>query len=138
MAGFSLTSSLPFEEWLSGARERLRLFTIDAVGHLAAAYAHSRNDYAAMQTARRQLDLEPWHEDAYRLLMRLLAQRGQRAAALTEYERCRSVLAEELGIEPSQETITLYEQICREIGGQGHQQEVETAVAAARRRRSRS
>lgn len=131
-AGFSLPSSLPFEEWLSGARERLRLDAIDALGHLAAAYAHSRNDDAAIQTARRQLALDPWHEDAYRLLMRLLAQRGQRTAALAEYERCRRVLAEELGIEPSQETTTLYEQIRRETGGLGKQQEVETAVAAGR------
>lgn len=130
LAGFSLPSSLPFEEWLSGARERLRLYAIDALGHLAAAYAHSHNDDAAMQTARRQLTLDPWHEGAYRLLMHLLAQRGQRTAALAEYERCRRVLAEELGIEPSQETTALYERIRRETGNLGQRQEVETPMAA--------
>lgn len=116
LAGFSLPSSLPFEEWLLATRERLRLLAIDALGLLAAAYAHSRNEDAALQTARRQLALDPWHEGAYRLLMRLLAQRGQRTAALAEYERCRRVLAEELGIEPSQETTALYERIRRETG----------------------
>ncbi len=119
LAGFSLPGSLPFEEWLMTTRERLRLHAIDALGALATAYTYSHNEEAAMQTARRQLALDPWHEGAYRMLMRLLAQRGQRTAALAEYERCRRVLAEELGIEPSQETVRLYEQIRRETSEMG-------------------
>lgn len=116
LPGFALPHSLPFDEWLLTTRERLRLSAIDALGRLGAAYAHSGNGEAALQTARRQLVLDPWHEAAYRLLMRLLAQRGQRTAALAEYERCRRVLAEELGVEPSQETAVLYEQIRQETG----------------------
>lgn len=114
LPAFALPNSLPFDEWLLTMRERLRLQAIDALGRLSAAYVHSGNDEAALQTARRQLALDPWHEAAYRLLMRLLAQRGQRTAALAEYERCRRVLAEELGVEPSRETAVLYEQIRRQ------------------------
>ncbi len=43
--------------------------------------------------------------------MRVLARDGQRGAALAQYETCRRVLAEELGVEPARETRELYEQI---------------------------
>lgn len=129
LAGFSLPSSLPFEEWLMMTRERLRLYAIDALGALAVAYEQNHNEEAAMQTARRQLALDPWHEGAYRLLMRLLAQRGQRTAALAEYERCRRILAKDLGIEPSQETVRLYEQIRRETGSMARETGDESPTA---------
>ena len=41
--------------------------------------------------------------------MQLLAQRGQRGAALAQYEACRKILAADLGAEPSEETRQLYE-----------------------------
>jgi hypothetical protein len=43
--------------------------------------------------------------------MLLLARDGQRSAALAQYETCRQVLAEELGVEPGAETLALYERI---------------------------
>ncbi|MEZ4621133.1 MAG: bacterial transcriptional activator domain-containing protein [Caldilineaceae bacterium] len=36
---------------------------------------------------------------------------GQRAAAEAQYQRCRQVMADELGVEPDAETTALYEQI---------------------------
>ena len=44
-------------------------------------------------------------------MMRVLALEGQRGAAIAQYEKCRRVLAEELGVEPSSETRALYESI---------------------------
>ncbi len=43
--------------------------------------------------------------------MRVLARKGQRSAALAQYERCRKLLGDELGVEPSAEMTALYEQI---------------------------
>jgi predicted ATPase/Tfp pilus assembly protein PilF len=43
--------------------------------------------------------------------MSLLARQGKREAALAQYETCRRVLAEDLGLEPSVETAELAEQI---------------------------
>src|SRR5690606_12515409 len=57
------------------------------------------------------LQLEPFREEAHRLLMRLLAESGQRSAALAQYEVCVRILDEELGVEPDDETVALYEQI---------------------------
>jgi hypothetical protein len=43
--------------------------------------------------------------------MIILALRGERSAALRQYERCRQMLWEELGVEPAEETRALYERI---------------------------
>ena len=36
---------------------------------------------------------------------------GQRNEALAQFDRCYEILEQELGVEPSDETIALYEQI---------------------------
>jgi predicted ATPase/DNA-binding SARP family transcriptional activator/Tfp pilus assembly protein PilF len=108
---FFLSDSALFEEWALLEREWLHREAIDALSHLVS-YYERRGDYAqARQHAWRQVELETWREEAHRHLMRLLALDGQRSAALAQYETCRRVLAEELGVEPANETTTLYERI---------------------------
>lgn len=65
----------------------------------------------AADFARRAIALDPWREASYRQLMRALAEGGDRVAALAQFERCRAVLAEELGVEPAEETRLLHERI---------------------------
>ena len=65
----------------------------------------------AIQHIRRLLVLEAWREEAHRQLMLLLAQSGQRAAALAQFESCRRILEEELGVTPDGETVALAEAI---------------------------
>src|SRR5690606_30378194 len=74
--------------------------------------ALQRGDAAqARNFAHRELTLEPWREEAHRQLMTALALNNERSAALAQYESCRRLLAEELGVGPDAETTTLYEQI---------------------------
>jgi len=111
LAGFALPDSTSFEEWALIQREQLHQQALEALGQLAA-YHDRRGDYAALaRDARRQIELEPWREDAHRQLMQALAASGDRAAALSAYERCRQVLEAELGIDPDEETHALYERI---------------------------
>jgi predicted ATPase/DNA-binding SARP family transcriptional activator len=110
LAGFSLPSAL-FEEWVVVEREHLHGQALEALGHLAA-YHEAQGEYEeAGRYAQRALALEPWHEAAHCTLMRALALSGQRSAALTQYQACCRALREELGVEPSEETRALYEQI---------------------------
>lgn len=108
---FLLSDSALFEEWALLERERFHRQVIDALSHLVN-YCKQRGNYAqARRYAWRQVELEPWREEAHRHLMWLLALDGQRSAALAQYETCRRVLAEELNAEPTDETVTLYERI---------------------------
>jgi predicted ATPase/DNA-binding SARP family transcriptional activator len=111
LEGFSLPDSAPFEGWALVTRERLQRQVMAALEGLAAEREEG-GDYArAIEAARRQLEIEPWHEKAHRALMRDLALLGERASALAQYEQCRRALQEELGVEPSPETVQLAEQI---------------------------
>jgi len=108
---FFLSDSDVFEEWAVLRREWVHREAVEALYRLAD-YCERRGDYErARHYAWRQVELEPWREEAHRQLMRLLALDGQRSAALAQYETCRRVLTEELGVEPTGETVALYENI---------------------------
>jgi ABC-type oligopeptide transport system substrate-binding subunit/DNA-binding SARP family transcriptional activator len=111
LAGFSVRGSSAFDDWASLERERLHRTVIDALGELVAVHLGAGIYPEGIAHARRLLLLDPWQEAAHRQLMRLLAYSGQRGAALAQYETCRQVLADELGMEPEQETTRLYKQI---------------------------
>jgi predicted ATPase/DNA-binding SARP family transcriptional activator/multidrug efflux pump subunit AcrA (membrane-fusion protein) len=109
--GFSLPDCPAFDEWLFFQRERLQLQMISALEQLAALHEQAGDKVEAEAYVRRLLELNPLNESAYRQLMRVLAGADQRSAALDAYETCRQVLATELGLAPSVETVILAEQI---------------------------
>ena len=111
LAGFSVGDSAPFEEWQLQQRERLHQQALDALVRLADYHERRGDDELARRYAQRQIELDPWREEAHRQLMRLLARGNQRSAALAQYETCRRILARDLGVEPEAETTALYERI---------------------------
>ncbi len=115
LAGFSLADAPAFEEWLLLRREALHQQLIILLFDLATASLARAAWKPAQHYARRLLALEPWREEGQRLLMQILAQSGQRSAALAQYEQCRQVLMAELGVEPDGQTTALVEQIRRAV-----------------------
>lgn len=108
---FSLGNCDHFDDWLLIQRENLRLQVTSALEQLAAFHERADQLAAAEGAIRRLLKYDPLNESAYRQLMRVLARGDQRSAALDVYETCRRVLANELGLAPAVETVTLAEQI---------------------------
>lgn len=109
--GFSLKDSAAFEEWILVQRALLHQRVMNALAALAQEFEIRADFQAARRFCLRQLELDPWREEAHCHLMRLLALDGQRSAALAQYETCRTILAGELGVEPSPATRDLYQQI---------------------------
>lgn len=109
--GFYLDGCPEFEVWLLGVRERLHHQILLGLNQLIEYYEDSRLYEQARQYARCYLELERTSEEAHCQLMRLFALSNQRSAALAQFALCRTILAEELGVEPATETVSLYEQI---------------------------
>jgi len=108
---FYLPDAPLFDEWVLSQRAWLRGAALNGFQALVTYFTHEGAYETAISYARRLLDIEPWHEEAHRELMGLLALSGQRSDALMQYETCRRILAEDLDVEPDPATVTLYEQI---------------------------
>lgn len=111
LAQFTLKDSSAFEEWVQIKREEYHRVVLDMLRQLADSYEWIGAYDHACDYIWQQLTLDPWREEAHRQLMRLLTYRGQRSAALAQYQRCCRVLATDLGVPPSGETVALYESI---------------------------
>ncbi len=109
--GFYIRDARGFEGWQVLEQERLRSRVLEALFRLAQ-YDLDHNQYTSgLGHVSKALQLDPLWENAYRLQMRLLAYTGQRSAVITQFETWRELLDEELGIEPDEDSIELYEQI---------------------------
>ncbi len=107
LEGFSLDDSPEFEAWAVVTREQVDYRAGQALARLVRHCVEQRNYVEAAHWTQRQLDLEPWNEEVYRQLMWLLAQSGQRVAALRQYDFCMRMLAADQGIEPQPATRAL-------------------------------
>jgi predicted ATPase/DNA-binding SARP family transcriptional activator len=111
LEGFGLRDTVAFDEWQFFQAEGLRQELAGALQRLARGHSLQGDPEAALPYARRWLALDPLHEPAHRQLMALYAAAGRRSAALRQYDECRRILDEELGLPPAAETTALYEQI---------------------------
>jgi predicted ATPase/DNA-binding SARP family transcriptional activator/Tfp pilus assembly protein PilF len=122
-----------YEDWVLRLRERLAESYLHALDLLIGA-AESRGDLArAAGHARRSLLADPLREETYRDLMRLLAARGEKAAALSTYKDLKRRLRLEVGLTPSPET----ERLARAIES-GERQPTALELPAKSRRTARA
>lgn len=111
MADWPVNGAPAFEDWLMVERQRLQELALRALYGLSAHYGRLGAYDEAIAMARRLLTLEPWHEEAHRQMMELLVLRGRRTEALMQYKTCRRTLMLELGVEPTEETQRLYQDL---------------------------
>ncbi|MFA9431494.1 BTAD domain-containing putative transcriptional regulator [Egicoccus sp. AB-alg2] len=97
--------------WILSERARLDGLRRRALELLASVHL-ARNDMdLARDVATELLTLDPLREASHRLLMRIHAAAGDRGEALRVHQRLRETLTEELGVDPSSETLELHRAI---------------------------
>ncbi|HEU5098754.1 MAG TPA: BTAD domain-containing putative transcriptional regulator [Roseiflexaceae bacterium] len=100
-----------YDDWVLVERERLRQAFLAGLEKLILLLEQQQNYPAAIGYAQRLLRHDPLHEATYQHLMRLYALSGDRASAVRVYRTCATVLARELGVEPSPATHEAYERL---------------------------
>lgn len=104
-------NSQTFEEWRLLKRTQLHLLAVGALDCLVQYHERCGEFALAADYARWQTMLEPLREVGHRQFMHMLALDGRHTEALAHYDVCRSLLAQELSVEPDPETTALYEKI---------------------------
>jgi YVTN family beta-propeller protein len=112
-ASLARPSFLPGEEgaWVDAKRRELLDILRRALSCLAEASLRSGDEVEAVKWAEETIALEPYRETGYRHLMAAHAAAGNRGEALRVYERCRRLLATELGAYPSPKTESIYREL---------------------------
>jgi len=93
--------------WIARARDDIEARYVGLMERLAVSRQRAGDLAGALGAAARLLEHDRLREETYRLLMRLHAAAGDRAAALHHFDVCRHVLAAELGADPAAETSAL-------------------------------
>ena len=111
LAGFGLSDTPAFDEWLLHWREILNQQAVLALVTLSNA-CEARGDLPSVNLlAGRVLQLDPYHEEAHLQKMRILINLGMAHQAVTHFDAYRLLLKNDLGLEPNPATATLAEQI---------------------------
>lgn len=99
--------------WVEDRRRELHLCVLRSLELLAEARISLGEHGFAVRAAEDAIALDGLRESAHRSLVRALAGSGNGAAAVRAYERCRRLLAEELGVDPSPETQRLQHELLK-------------------------
>ncbi|HEX6348231.1 MAG TPA: BTAD domain-containing putative transcriptional regulator [Candidatus Dormibacteraeota bacterium] len=91
-------------DWVEQRRADLRQQLLRGLEVLIEVHDWNREPALARRVAEQTVALEPYRESGYRRLMLLHMRSGDRAEALRTYERCRQLLARDLGAAPGPET----------------------------------
>jgi DNA-binding SARP family transcriptional activator len=90
-----------YDDWLLDEREVLRQTRLHALESLARQLSASGRHADAIQAALAAIRLEPLRETAHYVLIEIHLAEGNWSEACRQFERCRRLLREDLGVEPS-------------------------------------
>ena len=106
-----------FENWLRDERSRLNDCALDAMASLGKLYEETGRIDQALDVAERMIRFDPLRENVYRKVMNLHLLSGQSSKAVQTFLKCKSILAEELGLAPDRKTQAIYEVVLAEREG---------------------
>ena len=99
------------QPWTIAISERLRSKFLEGVGRLGLYWRQAEQCEKAIECYQRGLEVDDLAEEFYQGLMTCYQYFGQKAKAISIYNRCKSVLSRTLGINPSPKTEAIYRSI---------------------------
>jgi DNA-binding SARP family transcriptional activator len=99
--------------WIDRQREETDRQLVAAAKELAALELEWKEPKAAIRPLEKLLELEPYDEEAHRLLMRAHHESGDHALAIRHYQALEAMLRRDLGAEPEPATRELHQRIRR-------------------------
>ena len=99
--------------WIDRQREETDRQLVAAAKELATLELEWKEPKAAVRPLEKLLELEPYDEEAHRLLMRAHHESGDHALAVRHYQALEAMLHRDLGAEPEPATRELYQRIRR-------------------------
>ncbi|MGH2509352.1 MAG: AfsR/SARP family transcriptional regulator, partial [Ktedonobacteraceae bacterium] len=100
-----------YSDWCTFRRDELRAAYLDARRQLAQIAWNAEAWNESAEHWHQMLRLDNCLEEAHYGLMRCYVRQGKRGTALRQYQSCREILAEELGVQPSQAIQNLYQRL---------------------------
>ncbi len=105
----------PFDEWAILERERLRVLYLETLDHMSMIHFNEGSYNACIRLCQRMIAHDACREDAHCRLMCCYYHEGQAHLALRQYQVCVESLRSELNVDPSPNTIDLYDKIRRRV-----------------------
>ncbi|HET9517694.1 MAG TPA: bacterial transcriptional activator domain-containing protein [Actinoplanes sp.] len=132
LAGGPLLEDEAGPAWAAQARERYRVRLVEALLTAAEHALTAGEPQAALELSARAVATEPMAERGWYVRMAAHRAAGDRVSALRAYDRCRRLLADGLGVQPSPLIRGLFLELLREEGsGTGVDGAVAAVLAAA-------
>ena len=97
--------------WCLAERTRLQKYFVDLAKQVARYYMGAGSCGKAEQVMLRSVEILPYDEDAYELLLKICSLQGDRPGMMKYYEAVQTALQCELGIEPRPSLKRLYESL---------------------------
>jgi DNA-binding SARP family transcriptional activator len=94
-----------YDDWVIVERERLRQLCLTAMERMAQSLLDAGHGHLAVEAALTVVTAEPLREAAHRILIDAHMAVGNRTAALRQFERCRTILAAEVGLTPTDDVV---------------------------------
>jgi DNA-binding SARP family transcriptional activator/tetratricopeptide (TPR) repeat protein len=104
-----------FDDWLVETRTSLERRCVNMCDLICETRMRTGDPAEAVDAARHRIHLQPLEEVGYHTLMRLQADLGDRAGALSTYHHCASVLERELGVVPDPKTLQVLQDLMARV-----------------------
>ncbi len=99
------------EEWCLYERERLSIMHLNTMLKLMVYHRVSRSYPLGLEFGERILSFDNTRENVHREMMQLYWLMGEPQLALVQYHHCEQILRDQVGVEPTEETKNLYQQM---------------------------